>query len=239
MTTADSKLCRSCKEIKATTDFYKDNRSKDGLRSYCKKCLLKYNYRHSTKNKESKTEYMEKYRFKNKESLKEYSAKYRDKNKDAIRAKHTKYIVEYRAKNKAAIKERDSYYRAKNKESINAKNAEYRAKNKAAIKECRTKYYVKHKAKVMAYKRNRRAKKNFAPGSHTNKDILMLFELQRHRCAICKCSVKNGYHVDHIYPLASGGSNGKENLQILCPACNLSKSTKHPIQFMNQKGFLL
>lgn len=224
MAICDSKLCHSCKEIKSITEFYKDKRSKDGLHSYCKGCMVQY---------------MAQYRTKNKETLIKYSAEYRTKNKEVIAVKHAEYIVEYRAKNKEAIKERDSQYRAKNKEIIKESNSQYRAKNKEAISNSKKEWYSKNKDKAITYRRNRRSKKRLAPGSHTSKDILMLRELQRHRCAICKGSVKKKYHVDHIYPLFSGGSNGKENLQILCPTCNLSKNTKDPIQFMTQRGFLL
>lgn len=49
----------------------------------------------------------------------------------------------------------------------------------------------------------------------------------------------DGYHVDHIQPLALGGSNDKTNLQLLCPTCNTKKSAKHPIDFMQSRGLLL
>ena len=44
-------------------------------------------------------------------------------------------------------------------------------------------------------------------------------------CAKCAAHVteRSGVHVDHVVPLARGGSNGRENLQILCAACNLAK----------------
>lgn len=31
-------------------------------------------------------------------------------------------------------------------------------------------------------------------------------------------------HIDHIFPLALGGSNDLVNLQLLCETCNLKKS---------------
>ena len=44
-------------------------------------------------------------------------------------------------------------------------------------------------------------------------------------CAKCAAHVteRSGVHVDHVVALARGGSNGRENLQILCAACNLAK----------------
>lgn len=37
---------------------------------------------------------------------------------------------------------------------------------------------------------------------------------------------KTGYHIDHKIPFSKGGQSKEENLQPLCPACNLSKSNK-------------
>lgn len=62
---------------------------------------------------------------------------------------------------------------------------------------------------------------------------------QKGKCACCKVSIRDGYHVDHIYALSNGGENGKLNLQLLCPSCNMIKGAKHPIDFMRQKGFLI
>ena len=44
-------------------------------------------------------------------------------------------------------------------------------------------------------------------------------------CASCKCALKK-FQVDHIVPLASGGSNDEENLQALCVGCHTEKSKK-------------
>lgn len=64
-------------------------------------------------------------------------------------------------------------------------------------------------------------------------------EAQKWRCAACQVGIRHGYHVDHIMPLALGGIHEPLNLQLLCGPCNLSKSAKHPIRFMQEKGFLL
>lgn len=64
-------------------------------------------------------------------------------------------------------------------------------------------------------------------------------ELQRWRCAACSKDIKDEYHVDHIEPLSKEGEHIPQNLQLLCPGCNLNKSAKDPIEFMQSKGFLL
>jgi len=63
--------------------------------------------------------------------------------------------------------------------------------------------------------------------------------LQRWKCIVCQCGIKNGYHLDHIMPLALGGTNISTNLQLLCPPCNWKKNAKHPVDFMQERGFLL
>ena len=41
-----------------------------------------------------------------------------------------------------------------------------------------------------------------------------------------KCGSENNIHYDHIIPISKGGSTIKENLELLCQNCNLSKSDK-------------
>jgi 5-methylcytosine-specific restriction endonuclease McrA len=69
--------------------------------------------------------------------------------------------------------------------------------------------------------------------------VVNLFHLQRGKCAVCKCCLKAGFHLDHIEPLARGGLHVVKNIQLLCPTCNVRKGAKDPITFMQSKGFLL
>jgi 5-methylcytosine-specific restriction endonuclease McrA len=88
-------------------------------------------------------------------------------------------------------------------------------------------------------KRNRRATKKNVGGRHTAADIKRIHTAQKYKCAICKCSTKDKCEVDHIMPLALGGSNDPLNLQILCPSCNNRKNAKHPVDYMQSLGLLL
>lgn len=48
-------------------------------------------------------------------------------------------------------------------------------------------------------------------------------------CAYCDCDTglpENGHAVDHVFPLARGGTNDLDNLTMACRACNSSKADK-------------
>lgn len=44
--------------------------------------------------------------------------------------------------------------------------------------------------------------------------------------ACMRCGSKEKLHFDHVIPVAKGGGNDLENVQILCASCNLKKSDK-------------
>lgn len=83
-------------------------------------------------------------------------------------------------------------------------------------------------------KNKRRALKRKCNGTHTAQDILYLKNKQNNKCVYCKKSVKRIFHVDHKIALSKGGSNGAENLQILCPNCNQRKNTKSHEEFLKE-----
>lgn len=107
--------------------------------------------------------------------------------------------------------------------------------DKAARAAARRAYLKANPEKAREWARRRRGAMSRLPIGTVKK----LGVMQRWRCAVCGCSVKGAFHVDHILPLALGGEHAPQNLQLLCPTCNVRKSAKHPVDFMRERGFLL
>jgi hypothetical protein len=85
----------------------------------------------------------------------------------------------------------------------------------------------------------RRARERGAEGKFTNDEIKTLFERQRGKCAYCHKSIGKGYHIDHVVPLARGGTNWITNLALACARCNITKGATDPIDFARRIGRLL
>ena len=93
-------------------------------------------------------------------------------------------------------------------------------------------YRLLHPEIVANNGRRRRARKLNAPGEdHTPEQVQALWRASGGVCANPYCRVpiaKGSRHLDHIMPLARGGSNSIDNLQWLCNRCNRQKHAKTP-----------
>jgi 5-methylcytosine-specific restriction endonuclease McrA len=96
-------------------------------------------------------------------------------------------------------------------------------------------YRAEHPERIKQYLRNRRARRRGGVGSHTLKELKLLFDKQEGRCHYCSSllysSFDNEIHVDHKTPLIRGGSNYIENIAIACAPCNRRKHTKTEEEF--------
>lgn len=105
----------------------------------------------------------------------------------------------------------------------------------ACVKENKENY--KPWAKI--YSQLRRKRELEADGHFSNADIQLIYMNQEGQCVYCDALFDDtGYHIDHIMPLCKGGSHWPDNLQLLCPTCNLSKSGKDPNQYEKEIGFI-
>lgn len=90
-------------------------------------------------------------------------------------------------------------------------------------------YKLAYKEETRANGNNRRSRIKEVGGVFSAQDVIRMFESQSGECTGCFGDLLMlDYHVDHIMPISRGGTNWPENLQLLCPTCNLQKSAKLP-----------
>ncbi len=167
---------------------------------------------------------------KDKEARKAYQAEYFARNADRLVAANAEWV----RNNKARKNEIGRAYRARNVEKQRA----YREANREKMKVYMADYFSRNLEKFAIYSQNRRALKKASGGRLSDGLVGKLRRLQRNCCAVCR-KVLADAHLDHVVPLFAGGVHADENMQLLCPHCNLSKGAKDPIAFMQSRGMLL
>lgn len=130
---------------------------------------------------------------------------------------HSKYYKE----NQEALKEKTKEYMLENRERYLSLMQKWRDNNPDYAKD----HLARNRLKYRAYNSKRRSRLKAAEGNHTNTDIEELFISQEAVCPGCMGDLNElTFHVDHKQPISKGGSNWPDNLQLLCPECNLRKS---------------
>lgn len=131
-------------------------------------------------------------------------------------------------------------YRAANREKANLASAACRAANPEKARAASANWKKAHPDADARHHHARRARK-LGNGGVLSKGLFnKLFILQKGKCACCHIDLtKAKANLDHITPLVLGGPNTDNNIQLLCKLCNQSKHAKHPIDFMQSRGFLL
>ena len=133
-------------------------------------------------------------------------------------------------------------YLSENRKAVMKVKSAYRLahpRNPITNRARRKRYKQNHPEQIRAEKAIRRSRERGAFGRYSGKDVKRLFERQLGKCPGCRGNLALGYHIDHVIPLASGGSNLASNIQLLCPTCNIRKGAKNPVDFMRERGLLL
>jgi len=169
------------------------------------------------------------------------------------------YGKEYRKKNVAKEQLRKKQWAEANPEKIQLANKRWRTKNGIGItgrKNKKRNFRTKTEYQVQWRKENRdyikfynkqyrqthpevfreariRRRANGRTKKGTISKLLNenIFKYGILTCEKCKRDCEDNYHIYHIVPISLNGISEKENLQILCSSCNL---TKH-IQIINYK----
>lgn len=176
------------------------------------------------------------YRDRNAARIAVVSKEYRAEKREELNAKSRQWQIE----NDERFKSYQANYRKENVVRERARSDAWRQKHKEREQFRKKASAILHRERRRVGEINRRAAK-MRSGEGLSKEIVeRLLLLQQGKCACCNCELhESGFHLDHIQPLSKGGPHSDSNIQLLCPRCNLSKSAKDPIQFMQQNGFLL
>ena len=236
----ETKKCTKCGEVKSLDEFENNKSMRDGKINSCKSCRSKYHIKWYKKNREERLKYAKEYQRKNKEKISAYQKEYQIKNREKISAYqkeyHKKHWREYYEKNREErLIYRREYYK-KNKAKILAYDKEYRKirAEEDYLFKLRTRL---RKMTVKAFK-----KRGWSKNTKTQ-DILSCswetaknhIESQFANGMTWDNNTIDGWHIDHIIPLASAKTeeeliklNHYKNLQPLWAEDNLSKGDSMP-----------
>lgn len=216
---------RIARRKEATARYREKNRDK------CREATLKSH----AKNPERKRAYDAEWKATN-EAYIQAQKEYREANRDKLNAQ----TVAWRKANSDWVSTYNLFYALATSEHQKAKIKKWRQDNPERAAEYSAMWAAENRDRRVINEQRRRAFKLNSQGDLSPDTIKRLMSLQKCKCAVCRTDLKkSGHHLDHIMPLSKGGSHDESNVQLLCPKCNLTKSAKHPIDFMQEKGFLL
>ena len=212
VTPIPSKRCTKCGvEYPATTEYF-PKRSKDVLRTECKKCRCEYQHNHYIEHAEDVCQRARHYYANHSKEVNERSRRYQIEHPEQRQEIQRRYYASHR---ESELERQKRYYTDHHEKKL----------------ERDRRYRTNHPTIIRAASHRRRARKLSAGGTYSIADVRLQIKTQtdkrgRLHCHWCGKTIKDKYHIDHVIPLSRGGSNSPGNLVIACPKCNLSKSNK-------------
>lgn len=125
-------------------------------------------------------------------------------------------------------------YFARNKDELAKKRVEYRAKNRAHHNELQRRWVRRNPEMARAVDVSMRAKRRATISDGVSSDVFRQWEAASPKeCFYCREDCSDGWHVDHFVPLSRGGTHVLTNLRISCPTCNIAKSARDPMEWID------
>lgn len=172
-----------------------------------------------------------------------YRKQWREDNADVLRERKQRYYTE----NSETIKARVRKWGSENRDKKRKYNLAWRENNRDKARSSSLKWARANKQHQSEYSRKRRkenpdryrqAVRRRRARLHgasrfrvTDRDIVRLLNRFYYCCAYCGRDISNGFHIDHVVPLARGGSDGIGNYLPACPFCNESKGAKTLVEW--------
>jgi len=241
------KRCSKCGEVKSVTEFHKRTASPDGLFHWCKACALIYQKVYREGHREKIAARRKVYDAKHREEKATYNKMYHEEHREEIAANQKIYNKMYNEKHQKKLVTKRKVYCKEHREEIAARQKVYQEGHREEIATYKKIYQEEHQEKIATYQKmyreghleqfrtysmQRRARKAGASGHATIEQIQARWDYYGNKCYICG---KDAEAIDHVVPLAKGGSNWPANLRPICSKCNLKKSSKWPYDFKQAK----
>jgi len=201
------KRCSKCKQHKDESEFSKHKRRKDGLNDWCKPCMRAYKSKWRADHKEHERAYHAKWHAENKEHKRAYDAKYLAENSEQRRA----YQAKYRAENK-------EHQRASKAKWL-AKNPEYYAKYMRERKRTDRQYALAcglRQRMAQALKGNGKSGSAVRDLGMTIPEFKAYIEPMFLPGMTWENWTDDGWHLDHIYPLAKADLTDRAQFLAVC-----------------------
>jgi len=237
------KRCNKCDEWKlATSLLFRPNRKGLLLRADCIACEREHYRSYYQKAREEilrRKQLQWKHatddaRQKARQRASEHWAHMSEGDKEIHRLKCRAYYRSHRDKILLKHKEQWAMRDDRQREERRVREARRRSTYRFHIRAMRRQWYRTESGRLRnrGYAAKRRALRLASSNAFTKADVERQYEAQDGRCYYCETEVGHKYHVDHYIPLLKGGSNDAENIVIACPACNMSKGSKMPDEFL-------
>lgn len=228
----ETKLCLRCTRDLLVAEFSRHKGRPDGLQAYCKTCTRAANAASLTKNRDrANVETPASKRCARCGVTRPAADFYRDRRRrDGLYANckfcHGKVTTGWKKRNPDAVRAIARRAYGKNAEQ---RRASARATYWGDVERAHARYRrwkSANRAHATALEAIRRAQKRNAPGTATPHQIAARVAYYGGKCWICRTAPWE--HIDHVKPLAAGGSNWPANLRPACASCNSQKRDTWP-----------
>lgn len=208
------KICSKCKEPLDLECFSKSPKTTDGRRGYCKICAAMYKLIWNHRNKDYVHEYNVDYVEQNQEREDARHFLYNQENREVMNAKSRIKHQENREIN--LLKMQDRYYSKRESEILRV-----------------LKWQKKNPEKVRASLQRKATKRSLAKGEYTYQEWVWRCEYFGYRCRYCNIQLTElTVELEHMIPLARGGTNWPSNFVPSCRKCNARKHDKTYKEFI-------
>lgn len=132
---------------------------------------------------------------------------------------------QYYLKNKDKVLQANKAWRLANSEKMNEYKSHWREKNRDKDRKSKSKWRKRNLDKVAEFQGRRRARElqSFVEPIIPK----VVWERDNGECKICNLPIEGKFHLDHIKPLALGGTHEYANVQLAHPHCNYSKGASY------------